>query len=133
MPIDPDSYEPLYRQVAGDLRQRITSGALPPGQRLRSEPDLAHEYGVGVDALRDALAVLRSEGLIRTVSREGSYIREQTEPTVVPVEGPARIRVRLPTLAERKRLRLAEGVPVLVVDDGETHVLAAYETEIEIS
>lgn len=67
------------------------------------------------------------------MSREGSYVREQTEPAVVHVEGPARIRVRLPTLAERKRLRLAEGVPVLVVDDGETHVLAAYETEIEIS
>ncbi|MEU1879604.1 winged helix-turn-helix domain-containing protein [Streptosporangium sp. NPDC020072] len=134
MPIDPDSYEPLYRQVAGDLRQRITSGALSPGQRLPAEPDLAHEYGVGIDALRDALAVLRSEGLVRTVSREGSYVREEVEPAIVRIEGSARIRVRLPTLQERKRLRLAEGMPVLVVNDGEgTRLLSAYDTEIEIS
>lgn len=132
MPIDPDSYEPLYRQVAGDLRQKITSGVLPSGQRLPSEPDLAHEYGVGIDALRDALAVLRSEGLVRTVSREGSYVREEADPVVVRIEGPARIRVRLPTQAERKRLRLAEGMPVFVVEDGETRVLSGYDTEIEI-
>ncbi|MBB4913409.1 DNA-binding GntR family transcriptional regulator [Streptosporangium saharense] len=82
--------------------------------------------------MRDALAVLRSEGLVRTVSREGSYVREEADPAVVRIEGPARIRVRLPTLQERKRLKLAEGMPVLVVENGETRLLSAYDTEIEI-
>lgn len=131
--IDPDSYVPLYRQIADDLRRRVEGGELPPGAKLAAERDLAHEYGVGVDTVRDALAQLRSEGLIRTAARDGSYVRERVEPETVRIEGPARIRARMPSPDERKRLRLDDGVPVLVVDDGGVErVLPADRTEVEI-
>lgn len=133
MPIDPDSYVPLYLQIAQDLRRRIASGELRPGSRLAAERDLAHEYGVGVDTIRDALAQLRSEGLIRTIPRAGSYVREQIEPEIVRVLGPARIRARMPTPEERKKLRLDEGVPVLVIAyDGGERLLPGDAVEIEI-
>ncbi|MGW5259720.1 GntR family transcriptional regulator [Microbispora sp. NPDC004025] len=118
MPVDPDSYTPAYRQIADDLRDRIARGQLPPGRKLPAEDRLADEYGVGKDTLRDALAQLRSEGLIRTVHRVGSYVREQTEPEVTRIEGPAQVRARMPTPEERRLWRLDDGIPVLVVDSG---------------
>ncbi|GHE39821.1 hypothetical protein GCM10017673_47720 [Streptosporangium violaceochromogenes] len=131
--IDSDSYVPAYHQIADDLRRRIESGDLAPGQKLLPEMRLAHEYGVGKDTLRDALAQLRSEGLIRTVSRDGSYVRDQVEPVVVRLQGPARLRARMPTPEEQKRLRLGEGIPVIVVSaEGEPRVFPGHETEIEV-
>ncbi|MFI7049012.1 GntR family transcriptional regulator [Streptosporangium sandarakinum] len=133
MPIDPDSYVPAYQQIADDLRGRIESRELPPGRKLPAEDRLADSYGVGKDTVREALAQLRSEGLIRTVNRDGSYVREQIEPDVVQLQGPARIRTRMPTPEERRRFRLDEGVPVLVVEAaGELRILPGHDTELEI-
>ncbi|MEV4093766.1 GntR family transcriptional regulator [Streptosporangium saharense] len=124
---------PLYRQIADDLRQQITRGVLSPGERLAAEADLAHNYGVGVDTVRDALALLRTEGTIRTVRGEGSYVREQVEQTVLAVEGPALISARMPSADEKESLDMPEGVPVLVLEIGEeTRVLPAHEMKIEV-
>jgi GntR family transcriptional regulator len=56
-------FRPIYHQVADRLRDRIESGGLPDGV-LPSAVQLAGEFGVGRDAVRDALAVLVHEGLI---------------------------------------------------------------------
>ncbi|MEU1736392.1 GntR family transcriptional regulator [Streptosporangium sp. NPDC020145] len=125
---------PLYRQIADDLRQQIAKKTLSPGQRLAAEADLAHKYGVGVDTVRDALALLRTEGVVRTVRGEGSYIREQAERVVLTVEGPALISARMPSADEKESLDMPEGVPVLVLEIGEeTRILPAHETKIEVS
>jgi GntR family transcriptional regulator len=58
MTIDQASYEPVYRQLARILRDRIQSGQLRPGQPLPSEATLAQTFDVGRDAVRDALASL---------------------------------------------------------------------------
>lgn len=133
MPVDPDSYTPAYRQIADDLRDRIAHGQLPPGRKLPAEDRLADEYGVGKDTIRDALAQLRSEGLIRTVNRVGSYVREPAEPEPTRIEGPVQVRARMPTPEERQRWRLDEGVPVLVVEaGGRQMVLPADRTVLDI-
>jgi DNA-binding transcriptional MocR family regulator len=36
---------PLYRQIAEDLREQIASGELQPGQQLRTEIELRDHYG----------------------------------------------------------------------------------------
>lgn len=133
MPIDPDSYVPAYRQISDDLRERIRSGELAPGRQLPAEDRLASEYGVAKDTLRDALQVLRSEGLIRTVNRRASYVREAAKRTRMSIEGPAQVIARMPTPEERRELRLDEGVPVLVVDrGGKRDVLPGDRTELDI-
>ncbi|MFD0595107.1 winged helix-turn-helix domain-containing protein [Catellatospora coxensis] len=63
--IDPHSGVPLHRQVADDLRRRIGAGEWAPGAHLPREVDLAHEYGVGLDTVRQAYEALRSGGVIR--------------------------------------------------------------------
>ncbi len=60
----------MYQRVAADLRQAITDGAYGSGGRLPAEGDLARRYGVSRGTVRQALAVLRAEGLV--TSRRGT-------------------------------------------------------------
>ncbi|MFF4795937.1 GntR family transcriptional regulator [Streptomyces sp. NPDC001276] len=59
-----------YRRLAGDLREAIASGAYGAGGRLPSEEELAQQYGVSRGTVRQALAVLRANGLV--TSRRGT-------------------------------------------------------------
>lgn len=131
--LDPHSGQPLYRQLADVLRGMITSGRLETGAYLPPEERLAHDYAVGRDTVRDALALLRYEGLIETVRGKPSRVREAKERSIMTPEPGTRITTRMPTDAERGRLELAPGVPVFVVDHaGETHTLPGDSTVIEI-
>lgn len=51
------------RQVADNLRQQITAGVYPDG-RLPDEPTLGRRLGASRNAVREALDLLRAEGLI---------------------------------------------------------------------
>lgn len=55
----------LSHLVAEQLRGRIASGQLGPGDTLPSEADLLSEFGVSRPTLREALRVLESEALIK--------------------------------------------------------------------
>lgn len=56
-------------QVAMALRRRIFAGELAPGSRLPSESALAAELGTNRATLREALGILRDEGLL--LQRQG--------------------------------------------------------------
>lgn len=109
--------KPLYLQVADRLRGRITRGEWAPGGRLPAEPDLAHEYEVGKDTVRAALAVLRHEGLVVTRRGYRAVVVEPVDKEIVVLEPGQQVDARMPTAAEREQHGLGEGVPVLVVVD----------------
>ena len=54
----------------------ITSGAYEPGELLPSEHELAAEYGVARGTARQAIMLLRNEGLIDAVHGLGCFVRE---------------------------------------------------------
>jgi DNA-binding GntR family transcriptional regulator len=130
--LNPYSGRPLYRQLADILRDAITAGELRPGVTLPTEGRLAHDYEIGVDAVRDALAVLRGEGLIETARGRPSRVRARQEPAVVNVPPGRRVTSRMPTERERRELGIPEGTPVLVVagEDGSERLYAADRTEL---
>lgn len=107
--------EPRYLQLADILRDSIHTGDIPPGGKLPSEPDLVERYGLGRTTVRAALAVLRNEGLVISQRGVGTRVRERGEREVTHVPADAEISARMPTEEERRRLKLPEGVPVLVV------------------
>jgi GntR family transcriptional regulator len=72
--VDVYADEPLYAQLAGILRDRITSGELTRLDPLPSETALSQEHGVGRDTVRRAIAMLRDEGLVFTVAQRGTYV-----------------------------------------------------------
>ena len=55
--------------MADELRARITSGELRPGQRMPTQAKLADEFGVERGAVRQALRILQSEHLLTNVSK----------------------------------------------------------------
>lgn len=72
----------LYVQLADTLRDRITSGALPPGSVLPSETELMTEYGISRPTARAAFTALRNQGLITVIHGKGSFVRRlDTLPT----------------------------------------------------
>lgn len=64
----------LYQQIALQIRDRILDGEFAPGGRLKSERDLAVEFGVQRNTMRQALSLLQSEGRIAK-DRRGSYVQ----------------------------------------------------------
>lgn len=76
MPIDHRSHEPVYVQIARELRERIRSGQYPRGGRLPSETDLTAEYDVTRLTVRRALSVLATEGLTESIRGKGVFVRE---------------------------------------------------------
>jgi len=57
-PLSPESPEPLYLQLARELRSAIQRGELEPGQRLPPERDLVATYGVSRETVRQGLDVV---------------------------------------------------------------------------
>ncbi|WP_329023332.1 GntR family transcriptional regulator [Streptomyces sp. NBC_00690] len=65
-----------YERIAEQLRQRIRAGELEAGQRLPAETALAQEYKSSLPTMRDALALLLSEGLIDKKHGIGNFVRK---------------------------------------------------------
>lgn len=71
---------PKYQQIADRLRTQIASGALVPGERLPSEPDLATEYDASRNTVRLAIALLINQGLVVSRQGLGTFVVEPTKP-----------------------------------------------------
>nr|WTB12106.1 GntR family transcriptional regulator [Streptomyces antimycoticus] len=65
---------PKYRQIADDLKAAIEAGDYGPGDRLPGEGALATQYSVAVLTARQALKVLRNEGLVETKKGAGARV-----------------------------------------------------------
>jgi GntR family transcriptional regulator len=72
--------DPKYQQIADQLRSQISNGALAPGQRLPSEPDLAELYDASRNTVRLAIALLTNQGLVVSRQGLGTFVHEPTKP-----------------------------------------------------
>ncbi|GAA1235936.1 GntR family transcriptional regulator [Oryzihumus leptocrescens] len=70
------SRSPKYHRIADDLRAQVQSGALAPGDRLPAETAIAQKHGTSVPTVRQAMAVLRAEGLIESRHGIGTFVRQ---------------------------------------------------------
>jgi DNA-binding GntR family transcriptional regulator len=77
--IDPMSGVPVYQQLADLLRERITSGELPPRTPLPSAKTLAQEHGIAIGTVTRAMDVLRAEGLVRTIPGRGVWVVDRSQ------------------------------------------------------
>ncbi|KGT87655.1 MULTISPECIES: FadR/GntR family transcriptional regulator [Enterobacterales] len=64
--------------IAGDLAQKILSGTLKAGDVLPSEVELCSHFGVSRTAVREALKLLSSKGLIESRPKLGTHVRDRT-------------------------------------------------------
>ncbi len=66
----------VARQVADVLRQQVLGGAFQPGL-LPDEASLAREFNASRNAVREALALLRGEGLVDRVPGTGTVVASE--------------------------------------------------------
>jgi GntR family transcriptional regulator len=79
--------DPIYRQIAEDLRRKIESGGLGPGSRLPSELELRERYRASRSTVRDALKWLVIRGLVETRPSQGTFVVEKIDPYVTKLTG----------------------------------------------
>ena len=80
MPIQTVEPQRLYRQIAEQLRQLMSSGEFTVGSRLPAERDLATQLGVSRPSVREALIALEVEGMIEVRTGSGIYVQSTTRP-----------------------------------------------------
>ena len=64
-------------QIAEQLRAAMIDGSLAPGDRLPPEPELAEAFGVSRPTVREAMRILRGQGVLETSrgSKGGHFIQ----------------------------------------------------------
>ncbi len=73
------SPDPIYRQIARQLRAQILSGDLPEGLALPSIRGLAKELRISVITTKRAYEELEREGFLHGVSGKGTFVAPQNE------------------------------------------------------
>ncbi|MEU7649889.1 GntR family transcriptional regulator [Streptomyces huasconensis] len=74
MPSETGPRRPKYQRIADDLKAAIEAGVYGPGDRLPGESSLAERYGVAALTARQALKILRTEGLVETKKGAGARV-----------------------------------------------------------
>lgn len=64
----------LVSQVSEALRQSILTGDFSPGDKLPSEAQLTERHGVSRTVVREAVAALRSDGLVEARQGAGVFV-----------------------------------------------------------
>lgn len=65
---------PLYLQVASVMRERINSGHWAEGERISTLEELEEEFGVARVTIRQAVELLRAEGLLQAQQGRGTFV-----------------------------------------------------------
>ncbi len=67
----------LHQEVAGRIREMISTGVLVKGQKI-SEKFLCDTMGVSRTPVRESLRILHSEGLVDLVPHKGAFVSRPT-------------------------------------------------------
>ena len=76
----PTATEQVYEQV----RDAIRAGELVPGQRI-DQSELARRFGTSIVPVREALARLQADGLVRIVPHRGAFVEEMGPDALIDI------------------------------------------------
>ncbi len=68
------SLSPLYVQVATVMRHRIETGQWSKGDKISTLDELEQEFGVARVTIRQAIEILRKEGLLQAHQGRGTFV-----------------------------------------------------------
>lgn len=101
------SASPFYAQVADAIRERIVKGVWPINAQIPTLPALAKEFGVGLITVRQAVQLLKNEGLLEPRQGQGTFVmrKPETHPRM-------RVESSLSSLAELYRKQAPRLIPL---------------------
>jgi DNA-binding GntR family transcriptional regulator len=79
--------ESFVDQVVEEIKERIESGEYALGQRIPSENELSTELSISRATIRSAYIKLSTEGVLRRVHGDGTYIRKRIPDLISAQEG----------------------------------------------
>lgn len=100
--------QPVYQQIADDLRTKIADGVYAVGEALPSTAKLMEEYRGSITVVRAAIRALQTEGVVIGQPGKGVYVQRRPEPGTAAPD----VSERLDQLTEAVRL-LDERMQVL--------------------
>ena len=71
------SSQPIYDQIASQIKAQIISGALAPGDALPSIRGLAKDLKISVITTKRAYDELETQGFLNTVAGKGCFVAEK--------------------------------------------------------
>lgn len=74
--LSPSSPDPMYKQVADQVKNAIASGDLKPGEKLPSVRELAEGLKISAITVKRAYLDLENEGYILTRAGLGSFVAD---------------------------------------------------------
>jgi GntR family transcriptional regulator len=130
--IDRNSAVAVYEQIAEALQEQIEAGALKPGQKLPTEPELMAAHGVSRSTVRAALALLKQEGILTGRRAKGTFVARRelkhelnelrSFPEAMAAQGlvvslrPLAWETMLPQAHVQQQLGLQDGEKILRID-----------------
>mgnify|MGYP001080337257 CR=1 FL=1 len=75
--VDRSRDRPAFRQIADEIRHAVHTGEYTPGSALPSETQLMQHFGVARMTVRQALEVLKNEGLVIAEHGRGVFVRRR--------------------------------------------------------
>jgi GntR family transcriptional regulator len=73
------SSSPLYSQISDVIRERIVKEIWPVGDKIPTLPSLSAEFGVGIITVRQAIELLKNEGLLDPMQGLGTFVIAKPE------------------------------------------------------
>jgi DNA-binding FadR family transcriptional regulator len=64
-------------RLVSALGREIANGVWKPDETLPTEPEIAHRFGAGRNAVREAVKILAAKGFVRTERRAGTIVRPE--------------------------------------------------------
>jgi GntR family transcriptional regulator len=65
-----------YERLANDIRDKIRSGELKPGDKLPSISQLRDQFSISYGSVRGAMLVLKAENLIEGRQGDGVFVKD---------------------------------------------------------
>lgn len=96
----------LTEQVTEELRRRIETGIIQPGDKLPTERALVDEFGVSRTVVREAVARLRADRLVAARQGAGVFVLDRPADAPILPQIPSRID-RISSIIEALELRTA--------------------------
>lgn len=78
----------LADEVTEELRRRVESGDLAPGDRLPTGAELSAALGVSLAVVREAMSRLKHDGMIETQQGSGAFVADRTQSKSFRLDGP---------------------------------------------
>lgn len=79
MPFQAIESQRMYQQIANQIASLIQEGQFKPGERLPPERDLAKEFGVSRNVVREAMVAMELAGLIEVRIGAGTFVQSNQE------------------------------------------------------